>query len=92
MSSFRTVGFWTKFIVLTLIAYALVSLFNLKQSIDDKRAQVLALAQNVEAQIQCNDELTDAIENRNDAEHRKDIARQQLGLLEPSEKIFYIID
>ncbi len=92
MIKVKKAGFWTKFIVLFLIAYSLISLWNLKHSIDSIKAEVQSLEQDVDAQIQYNTELQDAIENSNDLEHRKDISRQRLGLLEPSEKIFYIVD
>lgn len=88
----KKAGLLTKVVVFVLLVYAAIALWNLNSRIDQAEDKVTSLQQQVETQIQRNTELSDAIENSNDPEHRKDIAREKLGLLEPGEKVFYITD
>ena len=88
----KKAGLLTKIVVLALLTYSVIALWNLNSRIVHAKDEVATLKQQVETQNQQNTELIDAIENSNDPEHRKDIARQKLGLLEPGEKVFYITD
>jgi len=88
----KKAGLLTKIVVFVLMAYAVVALWNLNSRIAHAKDEVTTLKQQVEDQVQQNAELSDAIKNSDDPEHRKDIARQKLGLLEPGEKVFYITD
>lgn len=88
----KKAGLLTKIVVFFLLTYAVIALWNLNSRIAHANDEVTALTQQKEAQTQKNAELSDAIENSDDPEHRKDIARQKLGLLEPGEKVFYVTD
>jgi cell division protein FtsL len=88
----KKAGLLTKIVVFVLMTYAVVALWNLNSRIAHAKDEVTTLKQQVEDQVQQNAELSDAIKNSDDPEHRKDIARQKLGLLEPGEKVFYITD
>lgn len=88
----KKAGLLTKLVVFVLLFYAVFALWNLNSRIAHAKDEVTSLKGQVETQKQQNAELSDAIKNSNDPEHRKDIARQKLGLLEPGEKVFYITD
>ncbi|MDF2838408.1 MAG: hypothetical protein K0S60_111 [Evtepia sp.] len=88
----KKAGLLTKIVVFVLMAYAIFALWNLNSRIAHAKDEVTSLKEQVEMQTQQNAELSDAIKNSDDPEHRKDIARQKLGLLEPGEKVFYITD
>jgi cell division protein FtsB len=88
----KKAGLLTKLLVFALLVYSIGALWNLNARIISAKEEVQVLKQQVEAQGQHNTELSEAIENSDDPDHRKDIARQKLGLLEPGEKVFYITD
>lgn len=88
----KKAGLVTKIVVLLLLVYAVTMLWNLNSRIAQAKNEVSTLHDQVETQKQQNAELKDAIENSADQEHRKDIAREKLGLLEPGEKMFHISD
>lgn len=88
----KKAGLLTKIVVFILLAYGVFTLLNLNHRITLSKDEYISLSQQVEAQEQRNDELSDAIQNSSDPEHRKDIAREKLGLLEPGEKVFEITD
>lgn len=88
----KKAGLLTKIVVFILLAYGIFSLLNLNRQITLAKDEYASLSQQTEAQRQRNAELSDAIENSSDPEHRKDIAREKLGLLEPGEKVFEITD
>lgn len=88
----KKAGLVTKLVVAILLVYVAITLWHLNARIVSAKEDVNTLDQQVEAQRQQNAELADAIENSDDPEHRKDIAREKLGLLEPGEKMFHITD
>lgn len=88
----KKAGLVTKLVVLALIVYAIVALWNLNTRIGQANSEVVSLNQQLQSQTQENAELEAAIANSGNDEYRKDIARQKLGLLEPGEKMFYITD
>ncbi len=88
----KKAGLVTKLVVAILLVYVAISLWHLNTRIATAREEVNALDQQVQAQQKKNAELADAINNSDDPEHRKNIAREKLGLLEPGEKMFHITD
>lgn len=84
----KKAGLLTKIVIFVLLAYTVYMMIHMQNQISEANAEVSGLSQQVEAQIQRNAELTDAIVNSDDIEQKKDIARERLGLLEPGEKIF----
>lgn len=88
----KRAGLVTKLVVLILLTYVAVTLWNLNTRISQARDEVSSLTQQRDTQTQQNTVLSEAIEHSDDPEHRKDIARQRLGLLEPGEKVFHITD
>jgi len=88
----KRAGLVTKLVVLILLLYVAVTLWNLNLRISQAKGDVSSLTQQLDTQKQQNTELSEALENSNDPEHRKDIARQKRGLLEPGEKVFLITD
>ena len=90
--SSKRAGLLTKIVVFALLIYMVGTLMSMHGRISEAQANVETLQQQVESQHQRNSELQDAIENSDDPDHRKDTARQKLGLLEPGERVFYFTD
>lgn len=88
----KKAGLLTKILILVLFIYLSCTLLNLRGQIASARADADSLSSQVADQTQRNAELQDAIDNSNDPEHIKEIARDKLGLVEPDEKVFYIAD
>lgn len=88
----KRAGLVTKLVVLILLTYVAITLWNLNTRISQTKSELTSLTQQRDTQKQENADLSEAIKNSDDPEHRKDIARQKLGLLEPGEKVFHITD
>ena len=88
----KKAGLVTKIVVVLLLVYVATALWSLNSRIAQAKAEVATLTDQVQAQTQQNTDLKDAIDNSADSDHRKDIAREKLGLLEPGEKVFHISD
>lgn len=78
----------------TLIAVAALvlltwQLVELGGRISDAKAQANALNEQVQSLTMANETLSDEIARAQDEELIKDIARAELGLVEPGEKVFY---
>ncbi|MGM9662742.1 MAG: septum formation initiator family protein [Oscillospiraceae bacterium] len=73
-------------LVLVLLLWQLLTLGS---RISDAKAQVAALSTQVQTLTQANEVLADEISRASDEELIKDIARSELGLVEPGEKVFY---
>ena len=59
------------------------------RTISDAKAQVDALSEEVQALTMANETLSDEIAHASDKDLIMDIARSELGLVEPGEKVFY---
>ncbi len=81
-----------KIVVFILLGYTIIALLNLNSRIAAAQNDVITLTAQVEQQLQKNEELAASIALNEDPEHRMDIAREKLDLLEPGEKVFYITD
>lgn len=76
-------------VIVALILYAGISLVNLKtqtQSAEERRDE---LQKQVDAAVEENEELQYAIEHSTDPEIIEDVARNDIGLVRPGEKLFY---
>jgi cell division protein FtsB len=82
-------GFFTKLLVLILLTALAGQLYHLRSQVEDAQAQKEALSAQVAEQQQVNEQLQSGIDNGGSEEEMKRIAREQLGLVEPTEKVFY---
>jgi len=88
----KKAGLLTKIVVSILLIYAAVTLLHVRGQIAGAESDVQSLTKQVQAQVQHNTELANAIENRDDPSYIKDIAQDKLGLVEPGEKVFNVTD
>ncbi len=82
-------GIITKVVVFALVIYASVALVNLRGRIDAARSEKAALQQQVTEKETTNAELEYEIEHHDDEDTIADIARDELGLVAPGEKVYY---
>ncbi len=85
----KRAGIITKLVIFALIVYASVTLINLRSQIDTARSQQEALKQQVAEKETSNAELKYEIEHSDDEDTIADVARDDLGLVAPGEKVFY---
>jgi cell division protein DivIC len=79
----------TKVVVLVLLIATATALLNLRSQIQTAQADLEQARAQVDAQIQVNADLADAVANSDDPERQADIARSKLGLVEQGEQVFY---
>ena len=85
----KRTGIATKIILCILIVYAVTSILSLRGKIGEAReksAQLTAQAAEITAE---NEDMQYALENKDDEDVIRDIAREQLGLGEPGEEVYY---
>ena len=77
---------------LLLLALALLvgsHLLSLRAEIADAEAQKAALAAQVEDRQRENDSLSAALDKADDPEYLQELAREQLDMVAPGERVFY---
>lgn len=84
-------GFFTKVLILALLAALGGQLYHLQGQIQEAQAQREALSTQVAERQQENDALQESIDSGGSQEEMKKIAREELDLVEPNEKVFYDI-
>ena len=84
----KRAGVPTKMLVLILLAAAAAALLSLQAQLAAAQAEREELNRQVQVQQEANASLADDIAHSGDPEHRADIARDKLGLLEPDEIVF----
>jgi cell division protein FtsL len=84
----KRAGIITKLVILALLVYAGISLFALKQQTEQAKAQRDELQRRVDGALQENSELEYDLNHSDDPEIIEDIARNDIGLVRPEEKIF----
>ncbi len=89
---FQRAGFLTKLVVLILAVTAAVTLLRMRDQIAQAKAERDQLQLQVSNQLLVNAELRDAVENSDDPQRRIDIARNELGLVAPGEKVIVFTD
>ena len=79
----------TKLLVLLLLAGIGWQLFHLQEQVRAAEAEKEALAAQVQAKQQENDALAADIAQGNTQEKMEEMAREELGLVYPGERVFY---
>jgi cell division protein FtsB len=82
-------GFFTKLLILVLLLALGWQLYQLHGQVESAQTQRDQLSAQVEQQQQKNDELQESIDNGGSEEEMKKIARDDLGLVSPGERVFY---
>lgn len=85
---FKRAGFLTKIVVLALLIYMATTLLELRGQIQTTQVQRDALAQQVAGQQAKNQELADAIQNKDDPETLERVAREK-GYVKQNEVLFF---
>lgn len=81
-----------KCVLLAAIVFSTVALIALKIGIQDYRAQTDELRNQAAQLEQDNQELEEDIQNKDSVEGIKDIAGEELGLVDPDTVIFDVVD
>ena len=83
-------GLLTRLLLLLLLASMGYQLVHIRQQVEDAQTQQIQLTNQVEAQQQANDALRADISEGGSQEKMKELARDELGLVAPGERIFYV--
>ena len=89
---FKRSSFLTKLVVVTLIIAASVTLLRMQGQIQQAQAELEEMRVRVARQIQRNADLQDAVDHSDDPQRQADIAREELGLVSPGEKVIIFTD
>lgn len=82
-------GFFTKLLILVLLLALGWQLYQLHGQVESAQTQKELLSAQVDQQQQKNDELQESIDNGGSEEEMEKIARDELGLVSPGERVFY---
>lgn len=85
------IGLSTVILILILLAGFAWKMNDLQVQVAAAEEQYVALEAQVESQSQTNEQLREAIEQGGTQEQMEQIAREELGLTAPGEKVFYDI-
>lgn len=85
---FKHSSLLTKLLVLVLVVYATVTLVSLQSQVTEKRAEVEALENSIDAAKQENLRLEQAIDALDTDEGVQSVARQKLGWVSEGEIVF----
>lgn len=88
----KKAGFLTKIVVLALLIAASVTLLRMQGQIAQAQRERAELQQQVSRQTQVNADLQDAVDHSGDPDRQADIARNELGLAAPGEKVIIFTD
>ena len=88
----KKAGFLTKIVVLALLIAASVTLLRMQGQIAQAERERQELQQQVSRQTQVNADLKDAVDHSGDPDRQADIARNELGLAAPGEKVISFTD
>lgn len=87
---FKRAGILTKLILAAIIIYAITSLTVLRGKIEDANIAKAQLTEQVADKTAENEKMQYAIENRDDDDVIREVAKDKLGLVEQDEEIYYI--
>lgn len=82
-------GFFTKVLLLVLLTAFGIQLYRLQGQMNEAQAQAAQLTALVAQRQQENQQLQESIDHGGSEEEMKKIAREELDLVEPNEKVFY---
>ena len=82
-------GTFAKLLLLVLLLLAGVQLLRLHEKIGLAETELQTLNAQVEAQKRENESLSAALDRADDEEYLKELAREQLDMVSPGEKVFY---
>jgi len=88
----KKAGFLTKIVVLALLIAASVTLLRMQGQIAQAQRERQELQQQGRRQTQVNADLQDAVDHSGDPDRQADIARNELGLAAPGEKVIIFTD
>ncbi len=88
----KKAGLLTKLVVLILLIAASVSLLRMQGQITQAQSERDELEVKVARQAQVNADLQDAVDHSDDPDRQADIARGELGLASPGEKVIIFTD
>jgi cell division protein DivIC len=84
----KRAGIITKIVIFALIVYAAVTLINMRSQIDAALSTQEELKQQLAEKQATNDQLQYEIDHKGDDDTIADVARNNLNLVAPGEKIF----
>lgn len=84
-------GLLIRIVIVAVVLYAGITLVSLKSQTQNVEADRETLQDQVDAATQKNEELQYAIDHSTDPDIIEDVARNDIGLVMPGEKIFYDI-
>ncbi len=82
----------TKIVIFGLLIYLATTLLNLQTEIAAAEEKLGELQEEMVAQGQINAALTQDLANCDSPEHLQEVARDELGLIEPGERIFIAVN
>lgn len=85
----KRAGIITKIVIFALIVYASVTLINMRSQIDAALAKQEEVRQQVTEKQATNDQLQYEIAHSGDSDTIANVARNELNLVVPGEKVFY---
>ena len=88
----KKAGFLTKIVILTLLIATTLSLLRLRTQIQEAQVELEDKRLQVAQQTQVNADLRDAVDHSGDPARQADIARNELGLSGPGEKVIIFTD
>lgn len=88
----KRASFLTKLVVLALLIAASITLLRMQGQITQAKAEQAELERQVARQTQVNADLQDAVDHSDDPDRQADIARDELGLVAPGEKVIIFTD
>ena len=86
----KKAGLLTKLVILALLIYLATPLLDMQSQIRQTQAERDSLSRQVAEQTQVNADLAEDVANPDDPQRIADIARHELGLVVPGEKVIII--
>ena len=90
MPKTKKAGLLTKLVILALLIYLATALLDMQSQIRQTQAERDSLSRQVAEQTQVNADLAEDVANPDDPQRIADIARDELGLVVPGEKVIII--
>lgn len=88
----KKAGFVTKLVVLALLIGLSVTLLDMRAQLQQAQTQRDDLSVQRDVLTQSVADLQDDVDNKDDPQRQRDVARNEFGFVEPNEKILKIIE